>query len=80
MNILKAHYKFGNEEITPKDIILIIVSSVVAALTSVVLVGGTQKLGFSLLNIALLILAIIVLMPIVIFYLIMAIYHLVYKD
>ena len=80
MDLLKAYYKFGNETITPKDVILIVVSSVVSVLTSLILIGGTQKIGFSLLKIILLIIVVIALTPFVVFLLMGLIYHLFFKN
>ena len=80
MSLLKFHYKFGNEWVTPKDTILIVVSAVISAITSSLLFFGIQKLGFSLVNIALIIMGIITLMPFIIFFLMTVIHQFLFKD
>ncbi len=75
MNFLKIHYKFGNDEIKPKDILLILISSIVGSLTSIIIVGGTEKLGYSLFNVVLLISVVMIIMPMVIFVIMGAVYH-----
>lgn len=60
--IIHATYTFGEHKITPKDVILVVVSSFTSAITGIILVYSIQY-GLSIYSIILIVFAILTFMP-----------------
>ena len=80
MNLWKASYILGREEIKPKEIVLLVVASVVGALTSVLFNTGINTYGLSLISVAILLILIVSIMPFIIFPIMVLIINIFFKD